>query len=268
MSDKLMFFEGKEVEVFEFEGKVLFNPRHVARCLELSDSALRNHLATMNKKQALLLKNSDVRDKDFRKLNNRGETFITESGVYKLSFKSKKEEAERFQDWVTDEVLPTIRKTGAYMTDNTLEKTIADPDFMIGLLVNLKEEKQKRLEEEQKRIEAEKLNEKNKPLVTFAERCLSSKDSILVRELAKLAADEDYNIGEKKLYTKLREWGLILKYSTEPSQRAMDMKLFEVIKREKDTPYGIKLIHTTKVTPKGQVYIIERLLKEQELIAN
>ena len=112
--NNLMNFEGNSVEVFEWNGQVLFNPRHVGNCLELSDSAVRNYLAKMNKKQAIVLKNSDVRDKDIRKLNNAGEKFLTESGVYKLIFKSRKPEAERFSDWVADDVLPRIRKTGSY----------------------------------------------------------------------------------------------------------------------------------------------------------
>lgn len=111
---ELMIFEGHEVEVFELNGTVLFNPYHVGECLKLSDSAVRNYLAKMNEKQAVILKNSDVRDKDIRKLNNAGEKFITESGVYKLVFKSRKPNAEAFTDWVTDEVLPTLRKTGSY----------------------------------------------------------------------------------------------------------------------------------------------------------
>ena len=112
--NELMNFEGHNVEVFEWNGQVLFNPKHVAECLELSESGLRNHLSEMNENQAIILTNSDVLKKDFRRLNNRGEKFLTESGVYKLIFKSKKAEAEKFQDWVTDEVLPSIRKTGSY----------------------------------------------------------------------------------------------------------------------------------------------------------
>lgn len=110
----LMIFEGHEVEVFELAGQVLFNPYHVGNCLELSESAVRNYLARMNKKQAVTLKNSDVRNMDIRKLNNAGEKFLTESGVYKLVFKSRKPNAEKFTDWVTDEVLPALRKTGSY----------------------------------------------------------------------------------------------------------------------------------------------------------
>lgn len=115
---ELMIFEGHEVEVFELNGTVLFNPYHVGECLELSDSAVRMAVMNMNGKQVVKVKNSDVKSIDFRKLNNAGENFLTESGVYKLVFKSRKPNAEAFTDWVTDEVLPTLRKTGSYEMPN------------------------------------------------------------------------------------------------------------------------------------------------------
>ena len=117
--NELMIFEGNNVEVFNWEDKVLFNPRDVGKCLELTDSAIRMAISKMNKNQVIKLTNSDVKDIDFRKLNNRGENFLTESGVYKLAFKSNKKEAEHFTDWITDEVLPSIRKTGNYIGNNT-----------------------------------------------------------------------------------------------------------------------------------------------------
>lgn len=117
--NNLMVFENHNVEVFEWNGQVLFNPYHCGECLELNESSVRNHLSKMNSKQAVLIKNSDVLNKDIRKLNNAGEKFLTESGVYKLIFKSKKKEAENFQDWVTDEVLPQIRKTGSYINNQS-----------------------------------------------------------------------------------------------------------------------------------------------------
>lgn len=110
----LMIFEGHEVEVFELNGTVLFNPYHVGECLELSNSAVRMAMGNMNEKQVVKVKNSDVKNIDIRKLNNAGENFLTESGVYKLVFKSRKPNAEAFTDWVTDKVLPTLRKTGSY----------------------------------------------------------------------------------------------------------------------------------------------------------
>lgn len=122
MSNNLMVFEGKEVEVFEFEGQILFNPKHVAECLDIKN--VNENLRNMNNKQVIKLTNSKISSTDFRKLHNTGENFLTESGVYKLIFKSRKEEAERFQDWVTDEVLPSIRKTGTYSTKSKDESEI------------------------------------------------------------------------------------------------------------------------------------------------
>lgn len=144
--EQLMVFEGKNVEVFEWEGKVLFNPRHVGECLGLSAVTVRRAIQEMSSKQVVKLTNSKVHTMNFRKLHNTGENFLTESGVYKLIFKSRKDEAERFQDWVTDEVLPQIRKTGGYIPINEeddektimaksmqiMKKTIEEKDEIIG----------------------------------------------------------------------------------------------------------------------------------------
>ena len=112
--NNLIVFENNNVEVFEWNGQVLFNPYHCGECLDLSPEGVRKAITRTNDKQVVKLTNSKVTDSNFRKLHNTGENFLTESGVYKLIFKSKKAEAERFQDWVTDEVLPHIRKTGSY----------------------------------------------------------------------------------------------------------------------------------------------------------
>ncbi|ENY8711350.1 BRO family protein [Clostridioides difficile] len=117
--NNLMIFEGKQVEVFEFNEKILFNPYDCGKCLELTESGVKTALSKMNDKQVIKLTNLEVAKYNFRKLNNRGENFLTESGVYKLIFKSQKEEAERFQDWVADEVLPSIRQTGTYNSRKT-----------------------------------------------------------------------------------------------------------------------------------------------------
>lgn len=117
--NKLMIFEGKQVEVFEWKGKVLFNPKHVAECLDIAD--VNSSIRKFNDKQVVKLTNSNMHNMHFRKLHNTGENFLTESGVYKLIFKSNKKEAEKFQDWVTDEVLPSIRKSGTYSV-NTINE--------------------------------------------------------------------------------------------------------------------------------------------------
>lgn len=180
---------------------------------------------------------------------------VNEAGLYSLILKSRKPEAKQFKRWVTHEVIPSIRKYGLYATPDTVEKILENPDYMIEILQKYKEEKQKRLEAENRLKEQE-------PLVLFADTCLKSKDNILVRELAKIVKDEGMEIGEKRLYNKLRSWKIIMLNSTEPYQQYVDKGYFVVEEKPIDTPYGVKLIRTTKVTPKGQVYIIERLKKE------
>ena len=112
--DNLLAFNGTKVEVFEFNGKIFFNPYDVGKCLLLTESAVRKAMAKMNMNQVVKLTKSIVKDIPNLDIPTAGRNFLTESGVYKLAFKSRKAEAEKFTDWVTDEVLPTIRKTGQY----------------------------------------------------------------------------------------------------------------------------------------------------------
>ena len=130
--NQLMKFENQNVEIFEWNGEVLFNPYHVAECLDITD--VKSSIRNFNEKQVIKLTNSKMHNMHFRKLHNTGENFLTESGVYKLIFKSKKKEAEKFQDWVSDEVLPQIRKTGRYSTNNQL--TLAEFKSQVMTLVN------------------------------------------------------------------------------------------------------------------------------------
>ena len=131
----IFYYEDNEVETFEHNGRILFNPYHVGKCLEIGESGIRNHLANMNENQAVTLYNSDVLLKDTRKLNNTGEKFLTESGVYKLVFKSRKPGAEKFTDWIADEVLPAIRKTGGY--GNLITETNYHATQRLGEVVGL-----------------------------------------------------------------------------------------------------------------------------------
>lgn len=108
--------------------------------------------------------------------------------------------------------------------------------------------------------------EKDKPKVTFANRVLKSNDNVLVRQVAKMASDEGFVIGERKLYKKLREWGYICNGSTEPTQVGMNRKYFTLKVNVVQTPYGIKSSRTTLVTPRGQIHIVERLIKEDEIL--
>ncbi|WP_283702911.1 phage antirepressor [Clostridium perfringens] len=254
----LMTFENKPVEVFEWNGQVLFNPYDCGDCLGLEKSSIRNYLADMNEKQSIVLTNSKVLNTDIRKLANRGEKFLTESGVYKLIFKSKKKEAEKFQDWVTDDVLPSIRKHGAYMTENTLEKALTSPDFLIQLATNLKEEQEKR-----RLLEEEK--ERNAPKVIFADAVSTSHTSILVGELAKLMKQNGIDTGEKRLFKWLRDNGYLIKRKgtdyNMPTQKSLELKIIEIKERTINNPDGsIRITKTPKITGKGQQYFINKFL--------
>ena len=121
----------------------------------------------------------------------------------------------------------------------------------------------KELVELEKKPLLEKI-EKDEPKVTFANRVLESNDNVLVRQVAKLASDEGLVIGERKLYDKLREWGYICNDSTEPTQVGMNRNYFTLKINVLQTPYGIKSSRTTLVTPKGQIHIVKRLMKEME----
>lgn len=108
---------------------------------------------------------------------------------------------------------------------------------------------------------AEQLD-KQKPLVAFAETCAASQDSVLVRELAKICSKQGINTGEHRLYRRLRAWKMIFPHSTEPYQEYIDRGYFEVTQTAKETAKGTRLFKTTRVTPKGQIYIISRLKEE------
>lgn len=134
-----------------------------------------------------------------------------------------------------------------------LEKQWNSPEAVMARAIKLADKKIVSLEA---RIETDR------PLVAFAETCAASLDSILVRELAKVACKQGINIGEHRLYRMLRAWKMIFAKSTEPYQEYVDRGYFEVVQSTRETAKGIRLFKTTRVTAKGKVYIIDRLRKE------
>ena len=183
--------------------------------------------------------------------------FVSEDGLYDVILDSRKPEAKQFRKWVTSEVLPSIRKHGAYMTQETLEKALTSPDFLIQLATNLKEEKQKRIEAEQK-------IQKDAPKVLFADAVSTSQRSCLVAELAKILQQNGVNIGQNRLFSWMRENGYLCQkgdYYNQPTQKAMKLGLFELKKTSITKPDGSVLVTTTtKVTGKGQIYFVEKFL--------
>lgn len=187
-------------------------------------------------------------------------TFVTEAGMYTVILRSDSSKAKPMQKWVTSEVLPSIRKHGAYMTSETLEKALTSPDFLIQLATNLKEEKQKR-------IEAEHKIQKDAPKVLFADAVSTSQRSCLIAELAKILQQNGVNIGQNRLFTWMRENGYLCQkgnYYNQPTQKAMELGLFELKQTSITKPDGSVLVTTTtKVTGKGQIYFVSKFLGKE-----
>ena len=183
--------------------------------------------------------------------------FITEKDVYRLIMRSNLPDAEKFQDWVCDEVLPTIRKHGVYATPQTIDNLLADPDNAIKVFQTLKEERQLRQIAEAK-IEADA------PKVLFADAVVGSKSTCLIGELAKIISQNGYPIGQNRLFQWLRENGYLGKHGERyniPNQQYVEMGLFELKKGVRSGNDGVmKVTMTTKVTGKGQSYFINKFL--------
>ncbi len=184
--------------------------------------------------------------------------YLPENMVYRLGFKASNDAAKNFQAVLADEVLPAIRRHGAYMTEEALEKAITEPDFLIRLATQLKEEKAKRLE-------AEKQVEAAKPKVLFADAVSASHTSILVGELAKILRGNGIEIGQRRLFAWLREHGYLIKRQgtdyNMPTQMAMELGLFEIKEGSYVNGSGANIItKTPKVTGKGQTYFINKFL--------
>ena len=182
---------------------------------------------------------------------------INESGLYSLMLFSKLPTAKRFKHWVTSEVLPTIRKHGAYMTSEVIEKTLSDPDYLIRLATNLKEEKAKR-------ALAEAQIERDKPKVLFADSCEVAENSILIGEFAKRLKQNGYDIGQNKLFEWLRQHDYLCKSGERknlPTQYSMERGLFEIKTRVFSNPNGsVRTTSTTKITGRGQIYFTNKFM--------
>lgn len=186
---------------------------------------------------------------------------INESGLYSLIFSSKLESAKRFKRWVTSKVLPAIRKHGLYATDNVIENTLNNPDYIINILTEYKKEKEHNLVLEQQVKE-------NKPKVLFADSVAGSDNSILVGELAKLLKQNGIDVGQNRLFKWLRNNGYLIKKSGEsynlPTQKSMDLEILDIKKRVINNPDGSsKITRTPKVTGKGQQYFINKFLSKE-----
>ena len=209
-----------------------------------------------------LIDHVDAEDKGVTKCDTLGGmqelTVINESGLYSLILSSKLPNAKKFKHWVTAEVLPTLRKHGAYLTTETLEEVMNDPDAWIRVLTELKNE---RSQKEKLQIEVTE----SKPKVIFADAVAVSDTTILIGELAKLLKGNGIDIGQNRLFERLRQEGYLIKRKgtdyNAPTQMAMELGLFKVKETVIQHSDGhTSISKTTKVTGKGQQYFINRYL--------
>lgn len=227
----------------EPNGAILYGASDVARALGYSVPTK----AVIDHCKGVLKRNT---------LTNGGEqelNFIPESDVYRLIVSSKLPDAERFERWLFDEVVPSIRKHGAYATPQTLETIISNPDFGIKLLQELKTEQEKR-----RALEAEA--EKNKPLVDFAKGVSETKNLLYVREFAKLLNKAGYPTGQRRLFEDLRKLGYLCKNgrNNEPTQESINNGWLVASEFIKTNPWtGQKIVQITPlITGKGQKYFL------------
>lgn len=189
-------------------------------------------------------------------------TIINESGLYNVILRSDKPEAKPFRKWVTSEVLPSIRKHGAYMTPETLQAAILNPDYLLRIATALKEETDRRRALEEK-ISADA------PKVLFSDSVAASGATILVGELAKILRQNGVDMGERRLFEWMRNSGyLIRRKGTDynmPTQYSMELGLFQIKETVVNHSSGYTTVNKTpKITGKGQTYFINKFLSDAE----
>ena len=175
---------------------------------------------------------------------------VNESGLYSLVLGSRKPEAKAFRRWITHDVIPTIRKHGVYMTPDALEKALLSPDYLLKVVTALKNETDKRKA-------LEKKVEQDKPKVILADAITESDDTVLVKTLATILKQNGYDIGQNRLFEQLRNEGFLVSRAGHsrnlPTQKSMDMGLFEVRESVIYSGRDTKVVQTPYVTGKGQI---------------
>lgn len=251
-------FEGKEVRTVMINNEPYFAGKDVATTLGYGEpsKAVRDHVNSEDKGRAKM-------DTPGGKQNI---VLINESGIYDLIFDASRQgknqmvrmRAKRFRHWVTSEVLPSIRKHGAYMTDEKAYDVTHNPNGLADLLMQAGEQlKQKNL-----------VIKKLQPKALFADAVATSSTEILIGDLAKIIRGNGVDIGQNRLFTWMRENGyLINRYGSSrnmPTQKAMDLGLFKVKETSITHSDGHTTVNkTTKVTGKGQQYFINKFLATQ-----
>lgn len=207
-------------------------------------------------------KHVDIQDRGAAKCDTLGGqqemVFINESGVYSLVFGSKLRKAREFRNWVTREVIPSIRKNGGYIAG---QETMTDEELLAKALMVA----QNKIAEKDKVIQRQQMTiEEQKPKAIFADAVATSKTSILIGELAKIITQNGFSIGQNRLFDWMREKGYLIKFGDSrnmPMQRYVEQGLFEIKESSIQNPDGsVRITRTPKVTGKGQIYFINKFI--------
>ena len=191
-------------------------------------------------------------------------TIISEAGLYSLILRSRKPEAKHFKRWVTHDVLPAIRATGAYVLPGSeaVMRALTNPDNIMAMLGNWKKDRDRRLELEEKVREDE-------PKVFFAETYRASKGLVSMGTMAKILNQRGANMGQNRFFKWCVERRLLMRKGRDylPTQRAMDLKIFEIRHGGKMFGSGeVKTFCTVYVTGKGQLYFVEKFRDEMTML--
>ena len=189
---------------------------------------------------------------------NRGMTIINESGLYNVILRSDKPEAKKFKRWVTHEVLPTIRRHGAYMTDKALEEALTSPDFLIKLATQLKDERDKRIAVEAKSQAQEQIIKELKPKADYTDRILKNSGLVTITQIAK-----DYGMSGQGMNALLNR--LCIQYKTSSGQWLLYAKYQDKGYTHSRTIDIVRsdgrsdIVMETKWTQKGRLFLYEKL---------
>lgn len=243
---QLFEFENQKVRTLKIDDEPYFVGKDVAKILGYSNT------------RDALSRYVDSEDKGVAKLDTLGgkqnQTIINESGLYSLILSSKMPNAKRFKHWVTNEVLPAIRKHGAYMTDEKAFDIVNNKDGLASLLQQAADQLRK------KDIQIEEM----KPKALFADAITASETSILVGEMAKILKNGGVNTGQNRFFKWLRENGYLIKRKgtdyNMPTQKSMNLKLFEIKERTIVDGNSTRIVKTPKITGIGQQYFTNLFL--------
>ena len=243
-------FEGHNVRTLTIDDEPWFVAKDVCYVLEISNTS--QAISALDNDEKGICNNDTLG-------GSQTMSTINESGLYSLILRSRKPEAKRFKKWVTSEVLPSIRKQGAYMTEETIEKVLTDPDFLIKLATNLKKEQQARRLAEAQAIELAEKNAVMKPLADFGNAIAFTEATVSVGDFVKSV---DIGMGRNKFFNWLRVNGYLQKDNV-PLQRYIDQGLFEVSETIIQRSEGAMIKATTRLTGKGQKYFFDKLKQKK-----